>query len=150
MSSLNINNLRKITQGFHKITLPDGGKAELNRGSGKSPSFLWYHDGAGRGDPIVELMVVHGDSTEMAPNFEKVTRDMLKGSSESAYLAFRRSRDVDPIGEIRILYGAGEPDEGFVKITPAILGEGDTAVFIACKYISKGESLLNIIDICVC
>ena len=127
-----------MQKGFHKITLPDGGTAELNRGSGKSPSFLWYHDGAGRGDPIVEIKVIHGEDA-VPEGFEKVSRDMLKGSSESAYLTFRRSKEIDPIGEIRIVYGDKEADSDFTKIEPAIVGEGDSAVFLSIKYGSKGR-----------
>jgi hypothetical protein len=96
--------------GYRKVTLPDGGQAELNRGCGKLSSFLWYHIGAGRGDPIVEIILVHEDGVERE-GYEKIPRNILKGSGQSAYIYIRRGVDVDPIGDIRVLYGSNAPGE---------------------------------------
>ena len=85
----------------------------------------------------MEIVILHGD-VEPSVGFEKVARDVLKGSEQSAYIAFRRSKDVDPIGEIRIIYGNAEPDAGFQKVDPPIYGHGNDAVSLACRWISKG------------
>jgi hypothetical protein len=92
------------------LTLLDGGQAELNRGSGKSPSFLWYYDGAGRGDPIVELLIEYEESIEH-PGYEKLGRNILKGMAQGAYIYFKRGVDVDPIGELRLLYDSTTPGQ---------------------------------------
>lgn len=91
--------------GYRKVTLPDGGQAELNRNFGKLGSFLWCHVGAGRGDPILEIALVHEEGVEME-GYEKISRNILKGSGQCAYIYIRRGLDADPIGDIRILYGA--------------------------------------------
>jgi hypothetical protein len=103
--------------GYRKVSLPDGGQAELNRGSGKSPSFLWYHVGAGRGDPVVEIILVHEDGIER-PGFEKIPRNILKGSGQSAFIYVRRGVDLDPIGDIRIVYGTDLPGDFFRSLHP--------------------------------
>jgi hypothetical protein len=122
--------------GYRKVTLPDGGQAELNRGCGKLPSFLWYHIGAGRGDPIVEIILVHEDGAERE-GYEKIPRNILKGSGQSAYIYIRRGVDVDPIGDIRVLYGSNPPDDGFERVEPSVIPTGDP-VFLTVKHVSRG------------
>lgn len=43
------------TQGFHRVTTREGGSANLNAVGSTSQSFLWTHEGASRGHPIVEV-----------------------------------------------------------------------------------------------
>ncbi len=102
--------------GYHKVTLPDGGQAELNRGqSSPSLSFLWYSESAGKGEPIVDIRISHEEGKEKDKEsefngYERIPRNILKGSGNSvAYLYIKRSNDVDPIGGIRILYGSQTP-----------------------------------------
>lgn len=96
--------------GYHKITLLDGGQAELNRSYCKLNSFLWYHDGVGRGDPIIDIKIIHEDNNNNNNNdnlegYEKINRNILKGSNQSAYFYIKRGIEVDPIGDIRLVYG---------------------------------------------
>lgn len=98
--------------------MPDGGKAELNRGNGTTPSFLWYHDGPGKGDPIVDLIISHSESSQaettpptsptpsVPDGYEKLNKNILKGgpSKHVAYIYFKRGKDKDPISELRLLY----------------------------------------------
>jgi len=95
-------------QGFHKITFPDGSRAELNRGSGGALCFLWSHDSEGRGDPIVDICILYEDE-KVPPDFSKISRNVLKGSGKEAYICYKRDKDVDPIGSIRVLYGDQKP-----------------------------------------
>lgn len=132
--------------------------AELNRGVANSPSYLWCHHSPTRGDPIVELMVVtvttnltsegkEEDNNDNCPKkFEKNPRNMLYGSDKCAYLCFRRSKDVDPIGQLRVLYGDNsQPDEGFTRLgTPVYSGTTDSpdisSIYLSYATVSKGNN----------
>ena len=115
--------------------------AELNRGLTGPSSFIWYHTNPARGDPIVELNIVH-DGESCPEEFEMIARDMLQGSEQSAYLCFRRSKDVDPINEIRILYNeSSPPDDSFSLVVPPVYSNpsDSTSINIIFSTISKGE-----------
>lgn len=91
---------------FRKVSLDDGGLAELNRGICSTASFLWYSN---QDDflPIVEIVVIHND--EVPTGFEKLNRNILQGNG-TAYVCFRRSSIEDPIYSIRVSYG--DSDKG--------------------------------------
>lgn len=120
--------------GFHRITHKNGGSGELNHGSAGSPSFLWYHEGANKGAPIVEIVVLHDDEP-VPEGFQKISRNLLKGVDQQAYLAVRRSTDVDPIGKIHILFQDDEPAEGFEKL-PRSLNPA-SKVYLGIQRVSK-------------
>ncbi|CAM9113487.1 unnamed protein product [Discosporangium mesarthrocarpum] len=81
--------------GFHRVTTKDGGAANLNGKSSSLQSFLWTHEGAHRGDPIVQLCVTH-DEDAAPQGFERVSRDLIKGgtSGRKAYLWLQRQSHV--------------------------------------------------------
>lgn len=54
-SSLHPPNYVSDMQGFHRVTTREGGSANLNAVGSTSQSFLWTHEGASRGHPIVEV-----------------------------------------------------------------------------------------------
>ncbi len=58
---------------------------------GAGQAYLWFHRGPQRGAPVVAVDVIHNDEP-VPPGFERVARDMCKGSSRSAYLCFRRQQ----------------------------------------------------------
>jgi hypothetical protein len=114
--------------------------AELNRGVGEGLSFLWYHDSPSRGNPIVELKILNSEE-ECPEGFEKIPRNMLLGSDQCAFLFIRRCKAVDPIGEIRILYGdESKADDGFTRIFPPVYGgsAGSKSVSLTVSTVSKG------------
>lgn len=116
--------------------------AELNRGLSNSPSFLWYHDSPSRGDPIVEIKIVNNEE-ECPESFEKIARNMLLGSDHRAFLVIRRSKESDPIGEIRLLYSNDrQPDEGFTRLLPPIYNDVSSSISISlsCSTVSKGRN----------
>ncbi|CAM9265373.1 unnamed protein product [Chrysoparadoxa australica] len=103
---------------FHRITTCDGGSANLNAGAGSGAlqTFLWYQkDGE---SPVVDVQVVHDDEPT-PPGFERVARDLAKGSDSehSIYLCFKCSGSrlasngtgLAPIGEVVIAYGLDKP-----------------------------------------
>lgn len=114
--------------------------AELNRGVSNSSSFLWYHDSPTRGDPIVELKIVNNE--EECPNdFEKIPRNMLHGSDQTAFLIIRRGTESDPIGEIRLVYTDDkQPDEGFSRLLPPVYSDasGSNSISLSFSTVSKG------------
>ena len=116
--------------------------AELNRGLGGSSSFLWYHSNPTRGKPVVELRIIHSEAEEDCPDgFERISRDMLLGSEQCAYLCVRRGTEEDPINEIRVLYGdETQPDKGFTRLSPPIYSTSDKSeqVCLSFSSISKG------------
>jgi hypothetical protein len=117
--------------------------AELNRGVGisSSPSFLWYHDSPSRGDPIVELKILHIEGSLCPEGFEKIPRNMLPGSDQFAYLFIRRSKEVDPIDKIRLIFNDDSaPNAGFTRILPPVHRDiaASTSVSLSISTVSKG------------
>ena len=89
--------------GFRKLTQADGGQAELNRGFGDVPAFLWFAISPDK-LPISELLILYDD--EVGPvGFEKLNRNILKGFG-SLYLWYRRKvNEKDQfISKLRIAY----------------------------------------------
>ena len=89
--------------GFRKISLQDGGQAELNRGLAEVPIFLWYTHNDSK-LPISEVKLLLDD--EVCPEgFEKISRNVLKGSG-TAYFCIRRQSVPDElvVSNLAILY----------------------------------------------
>ena len=92
--------------GFHRLTLPDGGQAELNKGCGGASTFLWYSNKTDK-SPICDIILLFDE--DACPNgFEKLSRNILNdckptptsidssvGHDRSVYLCIKRRGDND-------------------------------------------------------
>ena len=88
-----------VLQGFHKVTGLDKGVAETNRGLAGPPSYLWIRESSTTLDPIVELKIIKDSTSDLSEGFERLNRNLLKGSeTDCAYICFRRGRSEDAIG----------------------------------------------------
>lgn len=149
--------------GFRRCTRPDKEKsANVNTGSGRAgQTYLWIHRGAQRGTPVVAVDVIYND--EPVPRgFERVARDMCKGSGRSSYLCFRRQRvaqaqqlqqdeeedqgkeeedergqalavDEQPLAEVVLAAGYEDPGPGFVRLDKPLSCKGESPLFLCYK-----------------
>eukprot|EP00953_Heterococcus_sp_UTEX-ZZ885_P018016 10072-Heterococcus_DN1.PRE.1 len=87
--------------GYHRVTLQDGGSANLSKHelSSSKLSFLWYSDSPGKSGPVIEVTVLYDDEPVPA-GWDKVPRALAKGGARSAFLCCRRGTTA----------AAGEPD----------------------------------------
>lgn len=91
--------------------------AEINRGLPGAPSYLWCKEDAHGVDPIVEIRILKGESEDLIPSsFEKLPKNLLKGSGKSAFLCYRRSKD-----------------EGLVVIAPQFVFSNIFNIFVLPK-----------------
>jgi hypothetical protein len=110
----------------------------------------------------VAVDVIYSDEP-VPPGFERVARDMCKGSSRSAYLCFRRQREparreqdeeeagkeeaeaegedeeagerLQPLAEAVLAAADEDPGEGFVRLEKP-LGRGASPLFLCFKRVS--------------
>ena len=82
--------------GYHKLSLPDGGIADLNRGcGGDTPSFLWYsknniNEVDGKASYICDLIICT-DESSYPDGFEVVPMNILKGNKQNkAFICIRK------------------------------------------------------------
>ena len=89
----------------------------------------------------MELKILPSEE-DCPEGFEKIARDMLLGSEQCAFLFIRRSKAVDPIGEIRLLYSdEGQPDAGFTRLLPPIHSDAanpSCSISLSFSTVSKG------------
>lgn len=80
---------------------------------------------------------------ECPEGFEKIPRNMLFGSEHKAFLIIRRGKNVDPVGEIRIVYSDDmQPDEGFTRVIPPIYSDAASSsksISLSFSTVSKGR-----------
>ncbi len=102
----------------------------------------------------MDIKIIHNES-ETPDGFEKINKNILKGSKQIAYLCFRRSKDFDAISDIRILYNGIAPglylyrlifivisqsDAEFEKLEPSIVPlPSENQIHLSVKRISKGN-----------
>lgn len=141
-------------QGFRRCTRLDNDKsANVNAGGGQA--YLWYHRGPQRGAPVVAVDVIYNDEAVPA-GFERVARDMCKGSSSrGSFLCFRRRRQPEgpgdeeagpaepaaeaeqeqPLAQVVLAAADETPGEGFVRLEKPLC-KGDNPLYLCYKRVA--------------
>lgn len=90
--------------GFHRVTQLSGESAELNKGAAGSSSYLWWREGDGRLDPIVDIMLVEREE-DVPAGFERVPRNIYTVAGKSSFVCFQRDKEKQPLDDIAVVYG---------------------------------------------
>jgi hypothetical protein len=118
------------------VTAVDLGVAECNKGLAGSRSYLWTRDSSTTLDPIVELKIIKDSTAESPAGFERLNRNLLKGSEMEAYICFRRGRDEDPIGSLFVFYNNSCPEALEAVLEPVHVA-GDESIKLCFKRVPR-------------